>query len=424
MALTENTEKEVAQDVRDVPGQLPKMAPGAWAVMIAVWVIGITLAIAQYKTSAVMLSMQQSLGIDSASAGMISGVFTFTGIILAFPAVNVIRKLGVKWGLAASTIFAIVGGFIGYLAGDYGTLIVSRIIEGIGLGLVGIIGPSAIAMWFPIEKRGAPMGIWSNWQMVGISICFYASIPLTNAFGGDWKSLWIAAIVCLVVGLVLALIVVKEPPKECNHADVRDEGTKITKVFSVKSVWIVGLAALAFGLSNAVVINWIAPFWVTECGIDSAVATNLTGLLFTIEIFGTIIAGVILNKIHKRRLFIVIDSILYAVVFFLIFRITSFSGAIVMMVLYALIESGFCCAMWTLVSQAVPDPRLAPGAMALYTMFIDLGMWLGPVFAGMIIDSSVGYTGVAYFVCIAQLAAAVFWGILKLYNEKGEIVKI
>ena len=131
-----------------------------------------------------------------------------------------------------------------------------------------------------------------------------------------------------------------------------------------------------------------------------------------------------MNKIHKRRLFIVIDSILYAVVFFLIFRITSFSGAIVMMVLYALIESGFCCAMWTLVSQAVPDPRLAPGAMALYTMFIDLGMWLGPVFAGMIIDSSVGYTGVAYFVCIAQLAAAVFWGILKLYNEKGEIVKI
>ncbi len=400
------------------------MAPGAWAVMIAVWIIGIMMAIAQYKTSAVMLNIQQSLAIDSASAGMISGVFTFTGIILAFPAVSVIQKLGVKKGLILSTVFGIVGGLIGFFSGDYGSLIASRIIEGVGLGLVGIIGPSVIAMWFPIEKRGAPMGIWSNWQMVGISLCFYLSIPLTSAFGGNWKSLWIVAIVCLVVGLILAAVVVKEPPKDFNHADVQDEGTKITHVFKVRSAWIVGLAALAFGLSNSVVINWIAPFWITQCGMDQALATELTGALFTIEIFGTIVAGIILNKVHKRRLFIVVDSILYAVVFFLIFRITSFGGAIAMMILYALIESGFCCAMWTLVSQAVPDPRLAPGAMALYTMFIDLGMWLGPVFSGMIIDSAAGYGGVAYFVCIAQLAAAVFWGILKLYDEKGNVVKI
>jgi predicted MFS family arabinose efflux permease len=395
---------------------------GAWTVMVFVWIAGIAMSIAQYKVSAVMLPMQQSLGIDSASAGWVQGVFTFTGIVLAFPAVAIIRKWGVRIGGIIAIAFAIAGGIIGFFAGDFAALIFSRIIEGFGLGLIGIIAPAAIAMWFQIEKRGAPMGLWSCWQMVGISLCFYCSVPMMSAFG-SWKSLWIVSVIILLVALVLYAMKVKEPPVGRNHADVQNEGTKITKVFTVKSAWIIGLAAFAFGLSNSVVISWISPYWQTQVGMDAATATNLTGVLFTIECFGCVIAGVILNHIKKRRIFIVVDSILYAVVFFLIFRVNSFEGSIVLMVLYAIIESGFCCAMWTLVSQSVPDPRLAPGAMALYTMFIDIGMMLGPVIAGSLIDSA-GYGSVAYFVCIAQLAAAVFWGILKLYNEKGEIVRI
>ncbi len=399
-----------------------KTQKGAWGVMIFLWIAGIALAIAQYKVSAVMLPMQQTLGIDSASAGWVQGVFTLIGMVLAFPAVTIVRKWGVRNGGIIAIAFAVVGGIIGYFSGNFVMLITSRIIEGFGLGLIGVIAPSTIAMWFQIEKRGAPMGLWSNWQMVGISLCFYFSVPMINAFD-NWKSLWIASIIILVIVGILYAIKVKEPPVGKNHADVQDKGTKITNVFRVKSVWLIGLAALAFGLSNSVVISWISPYWQTQVGMGAELAANLTGILFTIECFGTVIVGIILNHIRKRRIFIVVDSILYAVVFFLIFRVNSFAGSIIMMILYAVIESAFCCAMWTLVSQAVPDPRLAPGAIALYTIFIDLGMMLGPVISGALIDSA-GYGSVAYFVCIAQLAAAFFWGILKLYNEKGEVVKI
>ena len=173
---------------------VPKMGKGAWVIAITVWIIGIVLAIAQYKAMATTTFIAEDMGLTATQAGWISGIFTFTGIILAFPAAAILKKLGPKMALILSTGFAVVGGIIGFFAPGFAPMIASRIIEGVGLGLVGVVGPATIAMWFPIEKRGLPMGIWSNWQTVGISICFFTSVPMTMAMG--WRSLWIMGVIC------------------------------------------------------------------------------------------------------------------------------------------------------------------------------------------------------------------------------------
>jgi predicted MFS family arabinose efflux permease len=294
-------------------------------------------------------------------------------------------------------------------------------------------------MWFPIEKRGLPMGIWSNWQMVGISICFYSSIPMTMSMG--WRSLWIMGVICCAVGLILAAVVVKAPPKEFNHADVQDEGTKLTKVFGMRDVWLVGLAGLAFGLSNSVVIQWVAPYWINNTGMDAGLAANLTGVLFTTECVFTIIFGFVFNKMKSRKKGIVIDSALYSVTFITIFSMTTVPAAIGSLFFYAIVEAFFCTAMWTLVGQTTPDPRVAAGAMALYTIFVDVGMWLGPIFSGMILDHAAvaagidptggagagvpgAFFGVMAFAVVCQVIATVAWAALRLFDEQGNRVKM
>ena len=417
----------------------PKIGKGAWAVMIACWIVGIVLAIAQYKAMATTTFIAEDMGLTASQAGWISGIFTFTGIILAFPAAVILNKLGPKKALILSTGFAVVGGIIGFFAPGFAPMIASRIIEGVGLGLVGVVGPATIAMWFPIEKRGLPMGIWSNWQMVGISICFYSSIPMTMSMG--WRSLWIMGVICCAVGLILAAVVIKSPPKEFNHADVEDEGVKLTKVFGMRDVWLVGLAGLAFGLSNSVVIQWVAPYWINNPGMDAGLAANLTGVLFTTECVFTIIFGFVFNKMKRRKVGIVFDSALYSVTFVTIFSMTAVPAAIGSLFFYAIVEAFFCTAMWTLVGQTTPDPRLAAGAMALYTIFIDIGMWLGPIFSGMILDHAAvaagidptggagagvpgAFFGVLVFTVVCQVIATLAWAALRLYDEQGNRVKM
>ena len=434
-----------------------KSSKRAWIIFIAVFFAAIAMAIAQYKAIPLIPSFIGDLHVNATDAGWIISMFTLIGIFLAFPAVGIIKKWGIRVGGIVSLAFAILGGLLGIFIGtDQVTIMVSRVIEGFGLGLIGVIAPSAIAMWFPIEKRGAPMGIFSGWQQVGIALSMFCGAPLietlgrTLSFGPDgswhWMVLYVIGMVILVISLVLYALIVRNPPEGQNHADIQDTaGVSIFSVVRIKNVWFVALAGFAFGIANSVVIAWICTYWTTTGALgsfdpttaltpetlvaiqgtpDYGLANVLTGIMYAIEVFACAAFGVLLNRIKKRRKFIVIDSVAYAVIFFLIFQLNFFAGIIAMVILYSLIESGFCAAMWTLVGQTVPDPRHGPGAIALFTIAIDVGMMLGNPIGGFFIDNGLPWWALSVLVCIAQLVAAAGYGFMKLYNEKGEVVKI
>ena len=143
----------------------------------------------------------------------------------------------------------------------------------------------------------------------------------------------------------------------------------------------------------------------------------------------------------RRKVGIVFDSALYSVTFITIFSMTAVPAAIGSLFFYAIVEAFFCTAMWTLVGQTSPDPRLAAGAIALYTIFIDIGMWLGPIFSGMILDHAAvaagidptgnagagvpgAFFGVLVFTVVCQVIATLAWAALRLYDEQGNRVKM
>lgn len=411
-----------------------KTPKGAWVVMLSVFLAGIVMAFAQYKVTGVLASpdptapsIARDLALDNATAGWLMSLFTLVGIFLAFPAVAIIKKWGIKVGGLVALVFAVVGGIIGVFADSATAIIIARIIEGFGLGFIGVIAPSAIAMWFPIEKRGAPMGIWSSWQMWGICASFFFGIPITNAFGDAfgyaWKNLWIVGIVLLIISIVIYALFVKVPPAGENHADLNDETDGKVSIFAAckyKNAWIMALAGFAFGISNSTVIAWISPFWQASGTADAIMANNMTGAMYLIECIGCIVFGFILNAITKRRRFMVVNSLIWAVAFFLMFRVSGIPGALIMLVVYSVVESGYCAAMWTLCPQAVPDARAGASMVAMFTVAVDLGMMLGSPLGGMFIDAFSGEFGaLAYMVCGAQLVATVCYALVKMYDAKG-----
>lgn len=411
----------------------------AWVVMAGVFVAGIVMAFAQYKVTGVLASPDPSapsiardLVLDNATAGWLMSIFTLVGIFLAFPAIGIVQKFGIKIGGMVALVFALVGGIIGLFASNAVSIVVARVIEGFGLGFIGVIAPTAISMWFPIEKRGAPMGIWSSWQMWGICASFFFGIPITNAFGDAfgyaWKNLWVVGLILLVIAIIFYAVAVKVPPSDANHADLNDESQGKVSIFAAckyKNAWIMALAGFAFGISNSTVIAWISPFWQASGTADAVMANNMTGAMYLIECFGCIIFGFILNAIHHRRRFMVVDSLVWAVAFFLMFRVCGIPGALIMLVVYSVVESAYCAAMWTLCPQAVPDPRAGGSMIALFTIAVDLGMMLGSPLGGFFIDTFAGDFGaLAFMVCGAQLVATICYALVKMYNSKGEALKI
>ena len=152
----------------------------AWVVTIAIFLTGVSLAYVQNKVSPVIPVFMDVFSIDMTTAGWLSSVFSIVAMISALPAAWIIGRLGSrKCGLIA-IICALIGSALGILSGSIEILMVSRVIEGIGVGIISVIAPALVSMWFPAQKRGAPMGLWGAWQMAAQSLVFFIGASVTD----------------------------------------------------------------------------------------------------------------------------------------------------------------------------------------------------------------------------------------------------
>ena len=260
----------------------------AWIVAFATIFAGISLALVQTKVAPCMTTLMGAFNIDMATAGWLSSLFSLVGIVMAIPASIVLNKLGPKKGGIVALACAILGSLIGVFTDSVPVLMASRIVEGVGVGLMSVIGPSLIAMWFPEAKRGLPMSIWAAYQMGAQAVMFFLGAVLTTSFG--WQGVWWFGLVACVVAFVLYVLCVKSPRPEDSYADVESEDVSIVEGMKSPSAWVLSLATMLFCIGCFGFVNWIATCWAQTFSWDEGQANMWVGYF---SIFGVIAAVVI-----------------------------------------------------------------------------------------------------------------------------------
>lgn len=152
----------MTETIKQVKGNMT--SGRAWAVVAVVFLAGFCMPANMGKTMWIAPLVMQAYGFGPDVLGWVNGVFYILGAVIAFPAASFIRRLGIKKSVAIALSCGIVGNLIGAFSGtSIAMLMVSRVIEGAGFGLMGVIGVVAITPWFPKEKRGLPLGVWGAW---------------------------------------------------------------------------------------------------------------------------------------------------------------------------------------------------------------------------------------------------------------------
>ena len=357
----------------------------AWVVTIAIFLTGVSLAYVQNKVSPVIPVFMDVFSIDMTTAGWLSSVFSIVAMISALPAAWIIGRLGSrKCGLIA-IICALIGSALGILSGSIEILMVSRVIEGIGVGIISVIAPALVSMWFPAQKRGAPMGLWGAWQMAAQSLVFFIGASVTDSFG--WRGLWVLEIALLVVVLVLYVAKVKAPPSEYNFADAENKKFSMIEGLRVPSVWFCGISTMCFTFACFGFCNWIASYWVDTFGWSMDEANNYVGWIYFIEIFLVIGVGFALNHVKNRKRICEIAHLFYMLVLLWCFHMDDPSFIWPFCIIYALAEGSIPTTFWTLIAQTVPKPELAPVTIGVLGLLQNLGMLLEPPIAGFFIQT-------------------------------------
>jgi MFS family permease len=362
-------------------------APYAWVILLVVFLASVAAPLNQNKVPPLMPVMMDTFHLTLVEAGLLMSVFAVTGFILALPAGIILSKIGPKiTGLIALACLA-GGSALGALAPNVRLLLGSRVIEGTGMGLIAVVAPAILAMWFPPHMQGTPMGIWATWVPMGSLIMYLLAPAMSTAIG--WQSVWWFAASFTLGTMLLYCLFVRTPPTPDSPVKPQTsspQSNSMLKSLANRDIW---LLAFEFGVFN-LVFGSLATFYPTFLseirGYPLQLASFIASLSTIAVLFSAPMAGWLSDRIGSRRLMLSLPYLLFSVVLLLPFRVTGWQ-IYALMIIQGLIVGAVPTATFAAAPEVMKDARLAGLGLAVVMLGQNLGMFIGPVLFGKMVES-------------------------------------
>lgn len=381
----------------------------AWVVLGAVFLAGVAATLSQYEVPPLLPVLMASFRVDLPAASSLMSIFAVTGAVLALPSGYILQRLGAKTAGTVAIGVVGAGGVIGALSGNFEMLLLSRALEGIGLGLIAVVAPTVIAMWFPPETRGVPMGIWATWVPVG-GVVMFNSAPAFATWGGWQLVWWLGAAFCL-----LSLVIYRGLVRMPAAANVGTNGGRLSPgdpslrvVMRNRSIWLLALAFCLYCISQGALSSFYPTFLVSTQGYSLSAASTLSSLPMVAVLFSCPLAGLVSDRLGSRKIVYTIPTLLLAVSWLFPFVISGWQIP-VFMVLTGLLGGAVATAVWAAVPEVMEHPSLVGMGMAILMLGQSVGYVIGPAVFSRLVQM-LGWAGAGYaWIPLGLAAAAVGW---------------
>jgi predicted MFS family arabinose efflux permease len=345
-------------------------------------------------------SIKTDLHLTDTELGMITGlafalVYTTFGIPLAWLADRTHRVRIIAAACAAWSLFTMACG----RAVSFPTLALARL--GVGLGEAGGSPPSysVIADYFPAQKRGVGLGLYSLGVPLGTMVGSAAGAWIDKAYG--WRMAFLVVGAPGVLLALLVLVLVREPQR--GRFDAKAAGASVHAP-SLPLLQTIGLfltnrtlmlTALSSGLSAFVgyaMLNWDPSFLIRIKQMDrSDIAIYYSLIVGATGVLGTFGSGWLVDRFaaRNRRAYALVPmaSFIIGLPFFLLFVwAPTWQLALVFLAVPALLNNMYLAPALAVIQNAVaPAQRSASSAILLFILNL-IGLGGGPVFVGKVSD--------------------------------------
>lgn len=397
---------DVVQGKRD--GETAVM-PYAWVILFVVFLASVAAPLNQNKVPPLMPILMQSFNIGLSQAGLLMSVFSITGFLLALPAGIILQKLGPKASGLIAVGSLVIGASLGALSGSMGLLLTSRVIEGVGMGLIAVVAPAIIALWFPPEKQGTPMGLWATWVPVG-SIFMMITAPRLGIAAG-WQAVWWVGAGFALVALALYALLMRPAPAITGH-DANFTPPPLRQALANRRIWLLGLTFGCFNFVFMPLATYYPTFLSEVRGYSLADASLIATISTVMVLFSAPLAGWISDKIGSRKLILTIPFLFFAVLMLLPFHVIGWQIVILMIVL-GLLLGAVPTATFAAVPEIMGNPQLIGLGMAVVMLGQNLGMFAAPVLFGKLVES-IGWAAAGYWLIPIALVGFITGRLVKI----------
>ncbi|HET9093485.1 MAG TPA: MFS transporter [Solirubrobacteraceae bacterium] len=237
------------------------IAREAWVRLAACTAAAALLQLDGTVITVALPSVARDLHVANSSTAIVLSAYFGAYALLLFPGGRLVDRLGARWvSLLGLGIFA-VGAALGAVASSLTLLCLTRVLQGIGAGLVSPAALAGAVSGFPPERRGTALGIWGASAGMANLVGPLLGGILTVAFG--WRAAWWALV---PLALATAYGVQAHVPRVVHEVGAEGRGRVINAT--------VAAAATVAGLTFAIMIG---TFYLAEQYLQKTVHYSALG---------------------------------------------------------------------------------------------------------------------------------------------------
>jgi MFS family permease len=370
-------------------------------ILTGVLIVVVVMVFARLAFGLILPGMREGLELSYRQAGSLGTAMALGYLSLVLYAGILAAKRGGRFTVLLGIAFA-TAGFIGLsLVDSYIPALMLMALLGFGtaFGFTPLI--SLVSAWFP-DKRGQVIGFMVSGVGFGMLLAGYL-VPLIVGFfeDGGWRQVWLFFAAGGTVAFLMALRLLRNPPQPDSEPD---EPVDRRSVYRNPHVITVGLLYGIIGLIYMIQFVFMYSF-ALDSGLSPTEAGDLTSIMGALAALSGPLWGWLGDR-YGRALTLLISSTSALVGFAAPAISPDYTGFLAHYLIIGLTMNGMFISILAISSERV-SLRQAPVAVSFITVFFASGQLIGPVVAGIIIESS-GFRLAFAVGCVFLLAGVYF----------------
>jgi MFS family permease len=184
-------------------------------------------------------SVARGLHTSSASTAVVLSAYFGAYALVLLPGGELVDRFGARrLSLVGLALFALGAG-AGALSASIGVLIATRVVQGVGAGLVSPAALAGAVSGFPPERRGSALGIWG--AAAGISNLIGPLLGGVLTVWLGWRADWW---VLVPLALIAALAIARQMPRVLHASEAGMRESRVNRVVIAATL----IAALTFAV--------------------------------------------------------------------------------------------------------------------------------------------------------------------------------
>jgi predicted MFS family arabinose efflux permease len=315
------------------------------------------------------------LGIGYAEVGMLLGAYLLPGILVAFPAGLLGRRISDKTlGLTGLVLMAVSGLALSH-SGDFAFALGARLIGGVGATVVILVATKMVADWFDAREIVLAMSLLQMSWPFGAMIALPVQTYIGQAFG--LSAVMASGTVCAVAVLcAFAFVPQSSTPVQTASAGGKLPGAALVPVVIAGTIW--GCMNLA-----CVLFFSYAPLLLVAQGSSPTMSASLTSLAIWFTILAIPAGGYVVHRSGRPIVAIIACGVIAASALALF--VADFHPIIACLI-FGVAIGPLSGAILSLPAKVLEPADRSVGFGLFYTCFYLL-MAVGPTAAGRLQDA-------------------------------------